>query len=62
MVGTTALSPHLGVKVTGVGNLLDDTLVSRCLEALKLHRALPYDASAERTLHRTTIAGDEAFA
>ena len=24
MVGTTALSPHLGVKVTGVGNLLDD--------------------------------------
>lgn len=26
-----------------------------------LHRALPYDADSERTLHRTTIAGDEAF-
>ena len=26
-----------------------------------LHRALPYDASSERTLHRTTIVGDEAF-
>jgi hypothetical protein len=26
-----------------------------------LHRALPYDPSSERTLHRTTIAGDEAF-
>jgi alpha-ketoglutarate-dependent taurine dioxygenase len=27
-----------------------------------LHRALPYDASSERTLHRTTIVGEEAFA
>ena len=26
-----------------------------------LHRALPYDAASERTLHRTTIAGDEAW-
>lgn len=26
-----------------------------------LHRALPYDRSSERTLHRTTIVGDEAF-
>jgi alpha-ketoglutarate-dependent taurine dioxygenase len=26
-----------------------------------LHRALPYDPSSERTLHRTTIAGDEAW-
>jgi hypothetical protein len=34
MSEATALSPHLGVQVTGVGSLLDDTLVSRCLEAL----------------------------
>ncbi|MGR7000945.1 TauD/TfdA dioxygenase family protein [Yinghuangia aomiensis] len=27
-----------------------------------LHRALPYDASSQRTLHRTTIVGDEAWA
>ncbi|GAA2401977.1 TauD/TfdA family dioxygenase [Actinomadura vinacea] len=27
-----------------------------------LHRALPYDASSQRTLHRTTIVGEEAFA
>jgi alpha-ketoglutarate-dependent taurine dioxygenase len=27
-----------------------------------LHRALPYDASSERTMQRTTIAGDEAWA
>ena len=26
-----------------------------------LHRALPYDPSSERTMHRTTIAGDEAW-
>jgi len=26
-----------------------------------LHRALPYDADSERTLQRTTIAGDEAL-
>lgn len=26
-----------------------------------LHRALPYDPSSERTLHRTTITGDEAW-
>jgi alpha-ketoglutarate-dependent taurine dioxygenase len=26
-----------------------------------LHRALPYDASSERTLHRTTIAGEEPW-
>ena len=26
-----------------------------------LHRALPYDASSERTLHRTAIKGDEAW-
>lgn len=27
-----------------------------------LHRALPYDPSSERLMHRTTIAGDEAWA
>ncbi|MFI1030437.1 TauD/TfdA dioxygenase family protein [Streptomyces sp. NPDC020951] len=26
-----------------------------------LHRALPYDRSSERTLHRSTIVGDEPF-
>ncbi len=26
-----------------------------------LHRALPYDESSERLLHRTTVVGDEAF-
>lgn len=26
-----------------------------------LHRALPYEASSERTMHRTTIEGDEAW-
>jgi alpha-ketoglutarate-dependent taurine dioxygenase len=26
-----------------------------------LHRALPYDPSSERTMHRTTIAGNEAW-
>ncbi|MFD1814538.1 TauD/TfdA dioxygenase family protein [Rhodococcus gannanensis] len=26
-----------------------------------LHRALPYDPKSERTMHRTTIAGDEAW-
>jgi hypothetical protein len=33
MADPAALSPHLGVQVTGVANLLDDALVSRCLEA-----------------------------
>ncbi|HWU06424.1 MAG TPA: TauD/TfdA family dioxygenase [Streptomyces sp.] len=27
-----------------------------------LHRALPYDETSERLLHRTTVVGDEAFA
>ncbi|WP_322753727.1 TauD/TfdA dioxygenase family protein [Frankia sp. Cas3] len=26
-----------------------------------LHQALPYDASSERTLHRITLVGEEAF-
>lgn len=35
MVETRALSPHLGVQVLGTPNLLDDTVVAQCLEALK---------------------------
>ena len=35
MVETRALSPHLGVEVTGVADLLDDAVVAQCLEALK---------------------------
>ena len=35
MVETTALSPHIGVQVTGVDNLLDETTLATCLEALK---------------------------
>jgi len=35
MVETKALSPHLGVQVLGVENLLDDAVVAQCLEALK---------------------------
>ena len=38
MVETRALSPDLGVEVTGVGD------------------------SSQRTLHRTTVHGEEAFA
>jgi len=34
MIETAALSPALGVEVTGVENLLDDTLIARRLEAL----------------------------
>src|ERR1700694_291433 len=33
MVETTALSPALGVEVTGASDLLDNALISRCLEA-----------------------------
>jgi len=35
MVETMALSPHIGVQVTGVDNLLDETVIATCLEALK---------------------------
>jgi alpha-ketoglutarate-dependent taurine dioxygenase len=35
MVETKALSPHLGVQVLGVENLLDDAVVAQCLEALR---------------------------
>lgn len=35
MLETKALRPALGVEVTGVEQTLDDTVVNRCLEALK---------------------------
>jgi alpha-ketoglutarate-dependent taurine dioxygenase len=35
MAETTALSPHIGVQVTGVGDLLDQATLATCLEALK---------------------------
>jgi alpha-ketoglutarate-dependent taurine dioxygenase len=57
MVETTALSPALGVEVTGVRNLLDDALISRCLEALKwrgvlLIRGLQLDDEAQLAFSR----------
>jgi alpha-ketoglutarate-dependent taurine dioxygenase len=35
VIHTTALRPAIGVEVTGVADLHDDTVISRCLEALK---------------------------
>jgi alpha-ketoglutarate-dependent taurine dioxygenase len=35
MIETRALSPGLGVEVTGVVDLLDEGLISRCVEVLK---------------------------
>ncbi|HEY1704656.1 MAG TPA: TauD/TfdA family dioxygenase [Trebonia sp.] len=35
LLETKALSPHLGVRVLEVGNLLDDAVIAQCLEALK---------------------------
>ena len=60
MVDTAALSPHLGVRVTGVdgvADLLDDAVVSRCLEALKwrgvlLFRGLHLDDEAQLAFSR----------
>jgi alpha-ketoglutarate-dependent taurine dioxygenase len=54
---TIALSPALGVEVTGVRGLLDDTVVSRCLEALKwrgvlLIRGLHLDDDAQLAFSR----------
>jgi alpha-ketoglutarate-dependent taurine dioxygenase len=86
MVETRALSPHLGVEVTGVESLLEsrallEELTEWCTQPRfrythewqqgdlvvwdntgMLHRALPYDVSSQRTLHRTTVRGEEAFA
>ncbi|WP_330307851.1 MULTISPECIES: hypothetical protein [unclassified Streptomyces] len=88
MIETKELSPSLGVEVTGVGDPLDNELISRCAEALKwrgvllirgLHLGGTEFASTcaayenlpaadrkryddLRTLHRTTVVGDEALA
>ena len=71
MIETTALGPNLGVSVTGVEDLLDETVVSRCLEALKwrgvlLIRGLHLDDAAQVAFSRklgTVLApgGQEIF-
>ena len=71
MIETRALSPSLGVEVVGVADLLDDTLVSRCVEALKwrgvlLVRGLHLDDGAQLTFSRklgevVTLRGKEIF-
>jgi alpha-ketoglutarate-dependent taurine dioxygenase len=71
MVETRALSPHLGVEVTGVTDLLDDALISRCLEALKwrgvlLIRGLHLDDDAQLAFSRrlgevVRLGGKEIF-
>ena len=35
VIETTAITPALGVRVSGVEDLLDDTVAAQCLEALK---------------------------
>ncbi|GAA5052049.1 TauD/TfdA dioxygenase family protein [Nocardia callitridis] len=57
MIETKALSPALGVQVTGVEDLLDDAVVGRCLEALKwrgvlLIRGLELDDEAQLAFSR----------
>lgn len=57
MTHTTALSPYLGVEVTDVEDLLDDTVIARCMEALKwrgvlLIRGLNLDDDAQLTFSR----------
>ena len=51
MTETVALSPNLGVEVTGVDDLFDDAVISQCLEALKWRGVL---------LIRGLHLGDEA--
>jgi alpha-ketoglutarate-dependent taurine dioxygenase len=71
MIETKALSPHLGVEVTGVEDLLEDTTISRCAEALKwrgvlLVRGLHLDDEAQLAFSRklgevVTLGGSEIF-
>jgi len=71
MIETKALSPSLGVEVTGVADLLDDALISRCVEALKwrgvlLVRGLHLDDEAQLAFSRrlgevVTLGGSEIF-
>ncbi|MGW0246146.1 TauD/TfdA dioxygenase family protein [Nocardia goodfellowii] len=71
MIETKALCPALGVEVTGVTDLLDETVVARCLEALRwrgvlLIRGLDLDDEAQLAFSRqigTVLApgGKEIF-
>lgn len=71
MIETKALSPNLGVEVTDVGDLLDDAVISRCLEALKwrgvlLIRGANLDDEAQLAFARklgevVTLGGNEIF-
>ncbi|MFC5753161.1 TauD/TfdA dioxygenase family protein [Actinomadura rugatobispora] len=71
MTETRALSPSLGVEVTGVEDLLDDALISRCLEALKwrgvlLIRGLHLDDEGQLAFSRkigevVSLRGKEIF-
>ncbi|WP_316574311.1 TauD/TfdA dioxygenase family protein [Nocardia canadensis] len=71
MIETRALSPALGVEVSGIADLLDGQVVSRCLEALKwrgvlLIRGLDLDDEAQLAFSRqlgTVLApgGKEIF-
>ncbi|WP_109524807.1 MULTISPECIES: TauD/TfdA dioxygenase family protein [Nocardia] len=71
MIETIALSPGLGVEVLGVDDLLEPTVVTRCLEALKwrgvlLIRGLHLDDDAQLAFSRalgTVLApgGKEIF-
>jgi alpha-ketoglutarate-dependent taurine dioxygenase len=71
VIETKALSPTLGVEVTGVDDLLDDALIGRCLEALKwrgvlLIRGAHLDDEAQLAFSRklgevVTLGGNEIF-
>ncbi|WP_405137857.1 TauD/TfdA dioxygenase family protein [Nocardia sp. NBC_01388] len=71
MIQTRALSPALGVEVTGVEDLLDEAVISRCLEALTwrgvlLIRGLHLDDAAQLAFSRRlgpvlAPAGKEIF-
>jgi alpha-ketoglutarate-dependent taurine dioxygenase len=71
MIETRALSPHLGVEVTGVDGAFDDVLICRCLEALKwrgvlLIRGLRLDDDAQLAFSRqlgqvVALRGKEIF-
>ncbi|MFZ2173631.1 MAG: TauD/TfdA family dioxygenase [Rhodococcus sp. (in: high G+C Gram-positive bacteria)] len=72
MIETTALSPALGVEVTGVESLDDDAVISRLVEALKwrgvlLIRGLNLDDEAQLAFSRklgqvvTPAPGQEIF-
>lgn len=68
---TKALNPAVGVEVTGVADLLDDALISRCMEALKwrgvlLVRGLHLDDETQLAVSRklgdvVRLGGNEIF-